>query len=223
MKIRLQSIGVMLAVIGFFAMLVFSVSILFWWKDDNVAPPEPVKPKIFSQLIAEGLRYRDSQNISVDRFAFKSCRIEKRRKGGITFGAFNVLVVDGLVLNLPAEASVPVNSEPVGGSSFSWMKDDGLEETLLRSRGMGIGVGRVSGMRINGLTVNRCDETNGVRFIFSAALAESGMGKEELRLQECEVRTPDGSKVRANKARLILKPEPKLVYVKDGVEQSVGL
>jgi hypothetical protein len=225
MKIQLQSIGVMLAIIGFFAMLVFSVGTLYWWKDDNVASPEPVKPKIFSQLIAEGLRYRDSQNMGIDRFAFKSCRIEKRRKGAITFGAFNVLVVDGLVLNLPAEASIPVNSEPVGGSSFSWMKGDGLDETLLRSQGerLGMGVGRVSGIRINGLTVNRCDDTNGVSFVFSAALAESGTGKEELRLQECAVRKPDGSKVRVNKARLILKPDPKLVYVKDGVEQSVGL
>jgi hypothetical protein len=223
MKIQLQSIGVTLAIIGFFAMLVLSVGTLFWWKDDNVAQPEPVKPKIFSQLIAEGLRYRDSQNMGVDRFTFKSCRIEKRRKGAITFGAFNVLVVDGLVLNLPAEAPVSVNGEPVGGSSFSWMKGDGLDETLLRSRGMGMGMGRVSGIRINGLTVNRCDDTNGVSFVFSAALAESGAGKEELRLQECAVCMPDGNKVRVNKARLILKPDPKLVYLKNGVEESLGL
>jgi hypothetical protein len=132
-------------------------------------------------------------------------------------------VVDGLVLNLPAEASIPVNSEPVGGSSFSWMKGDGLDETLLRSRGMGVGMGRVSGIRINGLMVNRCDDTNGVSFIFSAALAESGTGKEELRLQECAVCMPDGNKVRVNNARLILKPDPKLVYLKNGVEESIGL
>jgi hypothetical protein len=103
------------------------------------------------------------------------------------------------------------------------MKGDGLDETLLRSRGMGVGMGRVSGIRINGLMVNRCDDTNGVSFIFSAALAESGTGKEELRLQECAVCMPDGNKVRVNNARLILKPDPKLVYLKNGVEESIGL
>jgi hypothetical protein len=34
---------------------------------------------------------------------------------------------------------------------------------------------------------------------------------------------PDGNKVRVNKARLILKPDPKLVYLKNGVEESLGL
>lgn len=221
MKIQFPSIGVVLAGIGLFAMLVLSVSTSFWRKDDNVALPKPSHPKIFTRLIAEGMRYRDPQNIGIDRFAFKSCRIEKRRKGAITFGAFNVLVIDGLVLNLPAKASIPVNGEPVGGSSLSWMNGEGLDKTLLRSQGMG--VSRVSGIRINGLMVNRCDETNGLSFVFSAALAESGTGKEELRLQECAVRAPDGSKVRVNKARLILKPDPKLVYLKRGVEESVGL
>ena len=219
MKIKFQLIGIVLAVIGVFAMLVASILVFFWYKNGTFLPSEPAKQKIFSRLIAEGMRYRDYQNIGVDRFSFKNCRIEKRRRGAITFGAFNVLVVDGLVLNLPGAASVPVESSD--GSSFSWMKGDGLGETLLRSQGMS--VERLSGIRINGLTVNRCNNTNGVNFVFSAALAESEMGKEGLQLQECEVCAPDGRKIRVNKARLILKPEPKLVYLKRGVEASVGL
>lgn len=221
MKTQLQSIGVMVAVVVFSATLVVSILVLFRWMDDNDAPSELVKQKSFSRVIAEGVRYRDYQSIGVDRFAFKSCRIEKRRKGAITFGAFNMLVVDGLVLNLPAVASVSIKGEPAGESSFGWMKGDGLGETLVGSQGLG--VGRISGIRINGLTVNRCNNTNGVSLIFSATLAESGISKEGLNLQGCEVSTSDGSQMRVNKARLILKPDPKLVYWKRGVEESVGL
>jgi len=220
-QIHLQSIGLVLAIFVVSVLLLISIIVLFCWEDGHDAHSELVKQKSFSRVIAEGLRYRDYQSFGVDRFAFKSCRIEKRRKGAITLGAFNVLVVDGLVLNLPAVASVSIKGEPARESSFGWIKGDGLGETLVGSQGLG--VGRISGIRINGLTVNRCNNTNGVSLIFSATLAESGMSKEGLHLQGCEVSTPDGSQMRVNKARLILKPAPKLVYVRRGVEESIGL
>ncbi|MFA7172447.1 MAG: hypothetical protein WC340_03380 [Kiritimatiellia bacterium] len=216
---KFKSIGLALAGIAFSAII--AGSILLLWKYDNDAPPEPVKKKSFSRLIAEGMRYRDYQTIGVDQFSFKNCRVEKRRKGAITFGAFNVLVVDGLVLNLPAVAPATAKGGPAGGASFGWMQGDQLGETLLRSQGMM--AGRVSGIRINGLTVNRCNNSKGVSLVFSAASAESKLGKQDLQLQGCEVLTPDGRKMRVNEARLTLKPEPGLVYLKNGVEESVNL
>jgi hypothetical protein len=216
----MKRIGLVLAVIVFVVTLILSIGVVFWWKDGDFAPLDPVRQKSFSRLVAEGVRYRDYQNLGVDRFAFKSCRVEKRRKGAITFGALNVLVVDGLVLNLPAEASLPGGGAAAGGTVLGERKDEGLADMLLRSQGLG--VGRVSGLRINGLTVNRCS-TNGVSFVFSAAKAESGMGKGELRLRECVVRTPEGKEVPATEARLVLQPALALVYMQGGAEHRVEL
>ncbi|MEI7989329.1 MAG: hypothetical protein WCI88_09820 [Chloroflexota bacterium] len=220
MQLQRKAVGVTLVLIGLFAIGV-SVFALFRRKHCSSVPSAPVKQKIFSRLVAEGMRYRDTQNIGIDRFAFKSCRIEKRHSGAITFGAFNVLVIDGLVLNLPAESFVPAKGSPVEDSTFDWIKGNRLGESLLRSQGMS--ESRISGIRINGLTVNRCDHTNGLRRIFSAGQAASGTGGESLRLWECEVRTHDGNNVRVNKARLMLRPNTKLVYYQDGTNRSVDL
>ena len=209
----------MLAVIGFLVILCFSVAVCTRWKGWDGASSAAARQKTFFRPVAEGVRYRDCQNLGVDRFAFKSCHVEKRRNGAITFGAFNVLVVDELVLNLPVEAS-SVRGDASVESSLGWLKDNGLADALLRSQGLGRG--RVSSLRINGLTVNRSG-TNGVRFVFSAVKAESGTGKDGLRLRECVVCAPDGGKARVNEARLVLKPEPTLVYIKGGIEQRIEL
>ena len=215
-----KRVGFILAVISFVVTLGMAIGVLFWWNDGTREPTEPVRQKRFSQQVAEGVRYRDTQNFGVDLLAFKSCHVEKRRKGAITFGAFNVLVVDELILNIPVGASSSGKAEAAGGTSLDLLKGDGLAGALLRSQGAG--VGRVSGLRVNGLTVNRC-ATNGVSFVFSAAQAESGMRSSGLRLRDCVVRSADGSAARVKEARLVLKPEPALVYTKNGAEQRVGL
>lgn len=56
--------------------------------------------KRYEYDLAEGFRLRHSK-FPVDSVFFKSCRIEKMRKGPLTFGGFNVLQVEGLELNLP--------------------------------------------------------------------------------------------------------------------------
>jgi hypothetical protein len=216
----LRRTGILLAVISFFATIGLSFGLLFREKGKTLAPTEPVRQKSFSRVVAEGVRYRDYQSLGVDRFSFKSCRVEKRRKGAITFGAFNMLVVDCLVLNLPAEPSAFGSGEETGDKSLDGRKDEGLAGMLLSAQGLG--VGRVSGVQINGLTVNRCS-TNGVSFFFSAIKAESGAGKGGLRLRECVVHTPEGNEVLVKEARLFFEPEPKLVYLKNGIERSIGL
>lgn len=216
----LRRVGIFLAVISFIATIGLSFGLLFREKDKTLAPTEPMRQKSFSRVVAEGVRYRDYQALGVDRFSFKNCRVEKRRKGAITFGAFNVLVVDNLVLNLPAGGSIFGSSEVTGAPSVVRRKDEGLADMLLSAQGLG--VERVSGLLINGLTVNRCS-TNGVSFIFSAVQAESGWGKSVLQLRECMVYTPEENKVLVKEARLIFKPQPKLVYLRHGVEQRVGL
>ena len=205
---------------AFAATLGLALGVRLLWKEGVVAPAEHVRQKSSSRLIAEGLRYRDCQTEGFDRFAFKRCRLEKRRKGAIIFGAFNVLAVDGLVVNLPCASAASSGSDsPAPEAPSSWLKD-GLAETFLKSQSLGIG--RVSALQINGLTVNRCF-SNRVELIFSAAQADSGMSKDGLRLRGCVVHTSDGRDARVNAARLIVKPEPTLVYTKDGYEQRIGL
>ena len=56
--------------------------------------PSPGLQKRYSTEIAEGVRLRDFRHFGVDLLSFKSCRIEKLRRGPVTLGAFNVLVLE---------------------------------------------------------------------------------------------------------------------------------
>ena len=213
--------GVTCAALGFSLTLGASVWIGLWWKDVSLAPDERVRQKSYSHLVAEGVRYRDCQNLGVDRFAFKSCRVEKRRRGALTFGAFNVLAVDGLVLNIPA-------ANPDAGGDGTHRPEaplsplaEGFAETFLHSQGLGIG--HVSGLRITGLTVNRC-YSNRIERLLEAEQAESGMAPAAgLKLRECTVYAPDGSATNVRGARLALEPAPALIYRDGGEERRIGL
>ena len=209
-----------LAVTCFLAVLGVAVWISFRWENSVRPPPEQTKQKVFSRLVAEGFRYRDFENPGVDRFAFERCHVEKRRQGALTFGAFNVLVVDGLVLNLPARPVVAAgNVSAATAQTNSWL-GAGLTETLLQSRGLGIG--HVSGVRINGLTVNRC-HTNRTERVLVAEKAESGMKAAALKLEGCDLYAPDGSVRRVRQAHLTVNPELVLIYRDGAAERRVEL
>jgi hypothetical protein len=214
--VALKRVGLAFAVLGLVATLAVAIGVVFLWEDDALSPERPARRKVFSRAVAEGVRYRDCQTLGVDRLAFKSCRVEKRRSGAITFGAFNVLVVEDLVLNLP-------EAPPGGGAAAvppdGWLAS-GLTETLLRSQGLG--AGRFSGMRVDGLTVNRCT-SNGLERVFAASRADSGLGGASLRLRACVVRAPDGSEAKVGEARLVLKPALALVYTASGAERRIDL
>ena len=202
-----------LAVAGFVVTLGLAVAVCFSLNDMSRASPAFVRLKRYSVPVAEGVRYRDLEHLGIDRFTFKSSRIEKRRSGAITFGAFNVLVVEGLTVNIPALSGSTAAPEKAGAEGFA--------EQFLQSRGF-VG-GRFSGLRVDGLTVNRCF-SNRVERVFTAALAESGFGKKEgLKLRECVVPAPDGSEARVAEARLVMEPGLTLVYQQDGVERRVAV
>lgn len=189
------------------------IGIRLIWRGGVRAPDAPFRQKAYSVPVAEGVRYRDHEHLGFDRFAFKSCRVEKRRSGAITFGAFNVLVVEELTVNVPAVPDMKVSSETGAAEGFA--------ERFLLSQGFV--AGRFSGLRVAGLTVNRC-ASNRVERVFTAELAESGFGKNEgLKLRECVVSAPDGRAARVREARLVMEPEPALVYQLDGAERRVAL
>lgn len=209
----MRRIWLAVAVAGFFVTLGLAVAVCLHMKEVARTAPAPVRQKRYSVPVAEGVRYRDYEQLGVDRFTFKRCRVEKRRRGAITFGAFNVLAVDELVVNFPAKRETRAGE---AGKTA-----EGFAEAFLRSQGFV--AGRFSGLRINGLTVNR-HGTNGVERVFSAAHAESGLGKGEgLLLRDCVVSVPEGCTARVDQARLVLKPEPALVYEQNGVERRTDI
>ena len=63
-------------------------------------PREQFRKRNFDRTIAEGMRLWNPK-AGVDSVRFDACRIEKMRMGACALGGFNVLCLDGLVLNLP--------------------------------------------------------------------------------------------------------------------------
>ncbi len=208
----MRRVAVALAVGGFLLVLGLGVGGGLWWEKGFQPLVQQVRPKRYSHLVAEGVRYRDTQNFGFDRLAFDRCRVEKRRRGAITFGAFNVLVLDGLVVNLSAALADTEESEGLVSKGFA--------DSFLQAQGLGSV--RFSGVRINGMTVNRI-ASNHLERVFSAAQAETGGSKEGLRLRDCLIHTPEGSAVHVQEARVLLKPELTLVYTKGGSERRVRL
>ena len=191
----------------------FAVSVSLCWRHGSGKACVPRPEKNYSQLIAEGVRYRDCEMLGVDRFAFKRCRIEKRRSGGVTFGGFNVLVVDDLTVTFDATFK-SCKEEEMGSQNA-------LAHALIRSQGLS--ARRVSGMRIDGLTVNRCVSNKVERLVF-AKLAESGNGVSKgLRLHTCTVGNSDEAGAQVPEAHLVLRPEPTLIFRQNGTERQIKI
>jgi len=182
------------------------------------------RAKQFATEVAEGVRFRDFQNYGIDLLAFETCRVEKLRRGAVTFGAFNVLVLENVVVNLPQGApGVAGGIEALDALEEPETVETSTEDfiTLFKSV-QGLTHIKFSGMRIHGLAVNRCWADGQTARLFSAELAEGGVGiGEHIRVTGCVVYSPDGVGEAAGTARIELKPRPALVYKKDGAEQRL--
>ncbi len=192
-----------------------STAVWFLFHSDNWAAlkAKPLGQKQYSCLIAEEVRIRDYKTFGVDVIAFKSSHVEKRRRGPITFGSFNVLVLDELVLNLPSGAA-----DEADDTDRTLRKGDFAKELPPL---LGLNAARFSGIRINGLTVNRCF-SNRVEHVFSAGWAEGGIG-QPVSLRECVITSESGDKEMVHKARLELKPGLALVYSHKGVDRRIKI
>lgn len=203
-----------------------SIKAVFTGADVLSRKQDQAGEKRYTRLVAEGVRYRDYTNIGVDQFSFKSCRLEKRRKGAITFGAFNVLVMEELVLNIPVSASHPrgqemnVDSTVATENTMKWLKDN-YNERILPIKGLSNE--RFSGVRISGLTVNRC-VSNRLDFVFYAEKAESQIGSKALHLRGCVIGNASGQGYeRVDKAKLVLEPSPRVIYQKGDKNEYIEL
>ena len=220
----MRNVLVIAALAAFVGLVVLSVRV----SRQGAAPPTGARgrAKQFATEVAEGVRFRDFQNYGIDLLVFKSCRVEKLRRGAVTFGAFNVLVLEHVVVNLPQVA-------PGAAGGIGALETEGEAETVetntddfitLFKNLQGLTHIKFSGMRIHGLSVNRCWADGQTARLFSVELAEGGVGiGDHIRLSGCVLYTPDGVGEVVNPARIELKPRPALVYAKDGVEQRLPL
>ena len=165
----------------------------------------------FDRTVAEGMRLWNPK-AGVDSVRFDACRIEKMRMGAFALGGFNVLCLDGLVLNLPLDAEDPgVKSEECDVRSERRGTVDAFAGLLPRSflQRAGVPARSFSGIRINGLVVNRVENRREVPVFAADAARNRG---RTLELRNCRVFADDGSTNVVGMARLVMQPAPVLVW-----------
>ena len=174
-------------------------------------PREKFRPRNFDRTVAEGMRLWNPK-AGVDSVRFDACRIEKMRMGAFALGGFNVLCLDGLVLNLPLDAE---DSEQGRGKREEGRgKKNGAAEAfgaiLPRSflQRAGVPAKSFSGIRIRRLAVNRVENKREVP-VFAADEAKN-RGRT-LELKNCRVFEPGRTNF-VGVAHLVVQPAPALVW-----------
>ena len=170
---------------------------------------KPLPPPL-DRNVAEGLRLWNPKT-GVDSVRFDSCSIEKMRMGFFALGGFNVLCIRGLVLNLPLDAEEEevkseerrVKSEGAGKEALAGL----LPESLMKR--MGLYAKRFSGIRVDGLSVNRVANRSVVPVFAAERMKNRG---KTLELNNCRVFGDDGSTNLVGRAELRLKPVPVLAW-----------
>ena len=162
------------------------------------------------------IRYR---HLRADSVSFSSCRTRRMRMGAFALGAFRVLELEDVRLNLPLPAETGAVAMPVekpaegpaddakAPSAPASRKSQGPLDKVLEKIGLS-GVGRFSGVMIRGLRVGRMTDT-GATPLFSAMVAETRGAV--LTLSQCAV-FRDGKWEFVPKARLDWKGKPRLVW-----------
>ena len=173
-------------------------------RDDVKLPPPPL-----DRTVAEGLRLWNPKT-GVDSVRFDSCRVEKMRMGFFALGGFNVLCIKGLVLNLPLEEE-GMRDEGRGKSEGQGAGKEALAGLLPKSlmERMGLYAKRFSGIRVDGLSVNRVANRSVVPVFAAERMKNRG---KTLELTSCRVFGDDGSTNLVGKAELRLKPVPLLAW-----------
>ncbi len=193
--------AVLVILIGLFAGRIGSE--LSQSSEDPVPDTSTKKEKNYTVELASGLDYRLGSYPEVRLLYFDECRIEKRKYGGFSFGAFNVLVIDQLKIILPPLVKQVSNGR--GGS-----RDVSSHEQIRRDfRDFLSQYPHFSSVRVNGLTVGVAlslaeDGEDGVEEVLTARRAEIG-SKGVLNLVDCEFLTEDGERVRCKDAELSLE------------------
>ena len=184
---------------------------------------KPLPPPPLDRTVAEGLRLWNPKT-GVDSVRFDSCRVEKMRMGFFALGGFNVLCIRGLVLNLPLEEEDRTAVVSTADAGRGIVTEPTAETAAVRSAGkealagllpeslmkrMGLYAKRFSGIRVDGLSVNRVANRSVVPVFAAERMKNRG---KTLELRNCRVFGDDGSTNLVASAELRLKPVPVLAW-----------
>ncbi len=173
------------------------------WVDRTSLPQTARKEKVFKRTLIEDLRVTRHGVRGIEFVRCGTCRLEKRKRGVLTFGGMNVLVLEDLEVVIPPSESregEPEQSEKPkdGGDSLAVVRRMGVSDNFLSARGIPF---KFSGVRISGLKVSRLEGSNTVVRVFSAKSAEAK--SDGLALDGCKIVRPDGEeRVRSAKLKL---------------------
>lgn len=161
--------------------------------------------KELRKVLAEDLRVTRHGVRGVDLLRCGKCRLEKRKKGPLTLGGMNVLVLEDLSVVLPPEDSPAAKDGRGSVTTVSERRSDargiarrfGITDGFLASRGLPV---RFSGLKISHLSVSRLTKENAVKPLFKASAAEAVRGG--LALKGCIVHRSSEEGMQVGKAML---------------------
>lgn len=176
---------------------------------------EPVqdtsRAKVFKRNLAEGVRIGKKGLYGIDVIRCGKCRLEKRRRGPLTFGGLNVLVLEDLRIVLPEEekarmcgSDASLEEDEAESSPRQTMAALGLSENILKSQG----VARFSGVIVRNLEVCELEGTNVVP-VFTAR--QGNAVRQGLHLEGCVVHGDDVPE-RVGEALLKVRPRLQLTW-----------
>lgn len=167
--------------------------------------------KRYSQVLTEGAVLNKHGVYGVDFVRCGKCSVKKLRKGPLTFGGMNVLVLDDLKVVIPPREAAATNSAD-GVTAREIAGRMGVDDSFLGSRGVGL---KFSGLRINGLALSRLDGTNVVP-VLSAPFGEAR--RDGLHLRDCVIINKTMTN-RVGKALLRVRPHVRVEW--DGGSQTL--
>lgn len=157
------------------------------------------RPKEFRRTLVENLSVTRHGVVGVEFVKCRACRLEKRKRGVLTLGGMNVLVLEDVSVvvppnDVPALAAPSAGAPPPAGSavagSHAVLRRLGISDGFLASRGVPV---RFSGVRIANLEVSRLAESNAVVLVFAARTAKAERGG--LALSGCSLAGAVGKEV----------------------------
>lgn len=188
-------------------LVVVAITVAVPWLSDSARNEveTPRRPKRYGKVMAEEAVINKHGVYGVDFIRCRRCSVEKLRKGPLTFGGLNTLVLEGLEIVLPPETS------EVTATGSSTPKEIvgrmGMDDGFFRAQGASR---KFSALRVEDLTVSLLHGTNVVR-AFSAAHGEAK--QDGLHLRDCVIMRETTNRV--PRALLKVKPSVRLEWAGD--------
>ena len=213
MRTKIMLFAGCVALAGFFALVRWAIE----QPVDGNSKSGVRRPLEYEIASGMSVRYR---HLHAESVSFKAARVRRRRMGAFILGAFRVLELDDVLLNLPLPAEMGAvappmekkpEEKPADGAkvhaAFEPRKPRNPLDGVLEKVGLS-DLGGFSGVTIRGIRVGRMTDT-GAEPLFNAQRAEAR--RAALQLSKCEV-FRDGKKELVPEARLEWKDGLRLVW-----------